>query len=268
MSDVPPETFNVLLFERKYIDYSCQEACGVFMVRSNKEENTKFKIWYSKEGHDEIKDHHENLPEFETSRDGGFVKGRPLKAVAAPVSTCTGQGRPDILYRVVHDGQPHYGQKARGFGKVTLEPWNFQGLVEKHVCWQSRHPSPFISTTNSPARLKAVIKTYRERGFTGIRVIEFRTWGAGWDHNFHRLFYVPDFSTYFGDAGYETLPYLEDEYLLQYEIPEESIVSIRNLDDIHYGMAPRKRKRVAEETEPEEKIRVSSKRSKGFRREP
>ncbi|KAI0869902.1 hypothetical protein GGS24DRAFT_477216, partial [Hypoxylon argillaceum] len=94
----------------------------------------KVRLWRNKEGNDELKKAYPSTPDFdEKASRGGFRTGRALEQLALPISTCGGRDRPPILYRVVHDGQPHGGMKARGFGLVKVTHETFQVLFDKHI---------------------------------------------------------------------------------------------------------------------------------------
>jgi hypothetical protein len=123
MSEVPSEVFRVLRFDKQWVTYSDRPESKVFLVRSTTTP-IKVNLWRTEEGYVELKKLYPGLPDFnEDAWHGGFVNGRPLLELSVPVCTCAGSERPPILYRVVHEQQPYYGMKARGYGrvKVTLE---------------------------------------------------------------------------------------------------------------------------------------------------
>ncbi len=213
MDNVPYEMFHVALFDRKPVKYFERPECEVLGAKSTTQPYTKFKIWWTKKGHAKLNEHYPNLPAFEESNwHGGFVNGRPMINPAVPVFTCAGSQRPEILYRVVHDQQPHYGMKARGYGHVEITPLLFQAQVDRHLNWRCRDPSPFISTTNCHKKIRRIIRTLRRHGKTGLRIIKFRSSGPGWDHKAQRLFYVPLLGQYFHSPVYRRTPYLQDDY--------------------------------------------------------
>ncbi|KAI1200950.1 hypothetical protein F5X97DRAFT_320888 [Nemania serpens] len=267
MSRVPIEHFDIPLFARKSVKYSERPDCEVFMVKSTTQPHMKVRCWCTTGGRASLQELYNNLPEFENDeRRGGFVNGRPLTHLSVTISTCAGQSRPKTLYRVVHDEQPHYGRKARGHGIVKVTPLSFQILVEKHLNWRCRQPSPFMSSTNDQRKVRRIVQTLQEHGFTGIQVIEFRTSGDGWNHTAQRLFYAPTLRHNLNRTNYRNLPYLENDYLLESHIPPESILSVEDIEDVHWEPAPkRSKKREAPDNSEEE--RKSSKRSKNFMRE-
>ncbi|KAI0530438.1 hypothetical protein GGR58DRAFT_518489 [Xylaria digitata] len=183
MVNVPFEVFYVPLFHRKRVKYFEEPKCEVFIVKSTIQPYMKVKVWWTKEGHRKLEEIYETIPLFdENNCYGGFVNGRPMICPQAPIFTCAGPERPPILYRVVHEQQPHYGMKARGYGLVEVTPLLFQVLVDKHLNWQCRDPSPFISTTNRWGKIRQIINILHKRGCSGLRVVVFRSSGPGWDH--------------------------------------------------------------------------------------
>ncbi|KAI1298369.1 hypothetical protein F5Y03DRAFT_409438 [Xylaria venustula] len=265
MCDIPKDTFGVVTFERKVAVHSDRPECQVFRVKSIKEPHVKEKVWWTKEGYEELKNRYDNLPEFEDENQrGGFVKGRPMMDLAAQISTCTGSKRPRILYRVVHEQQPHYGRKARGYDIVKPTSLNFDTLVKKHLNWKSRHPSPFISVTDSRSKAHRIVKVLQEHGLTGIQIIKFRSNGVGWNHKTQRLFHARTLCKQLHETHYVDMPFLRNEYLLESHIPDESIIKIKKLDDVNYGREPKLRKPAGNLAKER---KVSAKRSKGFKRE-
>ncbi|KAI1110487.1 hypothetical protein F5Y14DRAFT_361637 [Nemania sp. NC0429] len=259
---VPLERFDVPVFDRKFVAPSERPDCEVFMVKSTTQEHLKMRCWCTTEGEADLRTQYDNLPEFEEDpRRGGFVNGQPLMNLSVPVSTCVGARRPRILYRVVHDGQPHYGRKARGYGIVKVTPLMFQMLVTKHLRWQCRQPSPFMSTTNSWEKVGKIIGNLREHGFTGIQVIEFRSSGRGWDHKAQRLFYAPTLGM---SLKFPVRPYMENDYLLESHIPPESIRKVHHFQDVYYRRTPRTSQK-REVPEGDKKERRSWMKSKNFK---
>ncbi|KAJ3565500.1 hypothetical protein NPX13_g7482 [Xylaria arbuscula] len=268
MRIVPTEVFQVPLFGKKKIEWDVNPEYMVFVVASTVQPHYKFKIWWTKVGYAILKAVYPDLPEYdEEGRHGGFVRGRPMIKVSVNIRTCGGSERPRTLYRVTFDEQPHDGIKARGYGQVEVTPWHFQMFVDKHMNWSCRDPSPFMSTINDWIKVKQIIRILELRGKTGIRVYKFRTSGAGWDHKKQRLFHVPRLGRYFDNFRYQTVRYMQHEYLLESHIPPESIRKVRKIKDTDYRPEPKKRKAVEDISGQEKKPRVCSIRSTDFRRE-
>ncbi|KAJ2979823.1 hypothetical protein NUW58_g7102 [Xylaria curta] len=268
MAFVPYEHFNVALFERSPVEYFVRPQCGVFLVKSTIDPCLKVKVWWTREGYEQLKRIYPDLPAFEeTDWHGSFVNGRPLVNSAVPVFTCAGPERPRILFRVVHDGQPHDGMKARGYGLVDITPINFQILVDKHLRWSSRHLGPFLSATSCRKKARRMVDVYRRLGETGIRIIIFKTSGPGWDHKAQRLFFVPLLGKYLHSRDYQSTAHMETEYLVESHTPPESIMKINTIEDVKLEEVPKMRKRKKDDSTPKTKeAGKSTKRSKDFRR--
>ncbi|KAI0412779.1 hypothetical protein F5X98DRAFT_379460 [Xylaria grammica] len=264
--EVPAETFSVPIFQMKPVEYSDRPECGAFLVKSVLESHIKYKLWWTEGEHMELRNLYEDIPAYDENNSyGGFVNGYPMTHRSEQISTCAGPGRPKVLYRVIHDEQPHEGLKARGHGLIEPTALFFQLLVVKHLIWQCRIPSPFLSATNSPAKVERLIKILKRRGCTGIRVVEFRSCGPGWDHGRQRLFHVP---TLVKRLNYPIKEYMKSEYILESHIPPESIIDITTIEDVNPQRVPKKRKRENDDPAKEKKVRLSTTRSTGFRREP
>ncbi|KAI1427799.1 hypothetical protein F5Y12DRAFT_791496 [Xylaria sp. FL1777] len=265
---VPSELFYVPLFEMKPLEYSKRPECKVFLVRSTIQPYINVSYWWDKEGQTELAKLYKDIPAYdEINWHGGFVNGRPMINPSVPVFTCAGRKRPSILYRVVHEEQPHYGMKARGYGLVDVTPLLFQVLVTKHLNWRCRHPSPFMSTTNSYRKVQQIIKTLHRHGKTGLRIVIFRSSGTGWDHKAQRLFHVPRLGRNLRVSDFKILPYMQAEYLLESHIPPESIMKIISVEDVYYEQESKKRKLVEDGSAQTENMRKSTRRSTQFRRE-
>ncbi|RWA07112.1 hypothetical protein EKO27_g7991 [Xylaria grammica] len=240
--EVPTETFSIPIFHMKpVLDYSDRPGYGAFLVKSQIEPHIKYKLWWTEQEHMELRNLYEDIPEFhKDNRCGGFVTGYPLTHRSEQICTCAGPERPEVLYRVVHDEQPHEGLKARGHGLIEPTPLFFQLLVVKHLIWQCRIPSPFLSATNSRAKVGRLMKVLEKHGCTGIRVVKFRSGGPGWDHGKQRLFHVPSLVK---RLKYPVKYYMKSEYILESHIPPESIIETTSMEDFDTQRVPKKRKR-------------------------
>ncbi|KAI0509743.1 hypothetical protein F5B22DRAFT_657929 [Xylaria bambusicola] len=271
MDKVPVELFRVPLFEPEWVRYDERPECTVFAVKSKVQPHFRFKIWWKKEGHEQLSKCYKGLSKYEEQNyHGGFVNGLPIIELSVPVRTCIGCQRPKILYRVVHDAQPHYGIKARGYGLVHVTPLHFQLLVANHMEWRCRDPSPFMSTTDSLEKVRQIIRIYQSKGMTGIRVHKFRSNGPEWEQEVGRLFHVPKLGYDLHNLHYRTCHYMQREYLLESHIPPESIIETTEVEDIPYESpppSPKKRKAVEDDSEEEKKRMPSGKRCTGFKRE-
>ncbi|KAI1260704.1 hypothetical protein F5Y18DRAFT_432065 [Xylariaceae sp. FL1019] len=198
-------------------------------------------------------------PEFQQyHRVASFKKGHPVLDIARKIHSCGGINRPKILYRVTHRDQPRHGLKARGYGLARVAPIYFHRFVQKHLMPWCRTPSPFLSVTDSMDKVRTTIKYYRSKGYKGIRVVKFRSDGAGWNHRAQPLWHVPTLGADLSCSEWATRPLHKHEYLLQSHIPHQSIISIKGVSDD--GPVTKQWKRGIREP-AESRIR---KRAKGF----
>ncbi|KAM7193669.1 hypothetical protein V8F20_008306 [Naviculisporaceae sp. PSN 640] len=170
------------------------------------------------------------------SRSTGFVKARALRQVAMYIQTCgsaegDGPYRPEFVYRAVHDGQPHGGIKARGYGIAGREPdpFYFQIFLQHHLAWRSRQLSPFMSVTNSLEKAVRICAYYYARGMSGIRILKIRTSGPGWKHWDMKMWDVEDLVAKFRLTKHW---YFENEWVIENEIPASAVLKTTTLDDI------------------------------------
>ncbi|KAI6082521.1 hypothetical protein F4821DRAFT_272400 [Hypoxylon rubiginosum] len=190
-----------------------------------KAEDVPVRLRMKPEFHEELSAVYPELPEADDLiRGGGFLHGRPMKDTGIEIETCGGSKRPATLYRVIHAGQPYGGIKARGYGIVQIKPFYFQILVQKHLNWGCRNPSPFISVTDNLEKVKIVAAVYEARGFSAIQILEFNTIGPEWNNEEHRLWNVRDLVDKFDTAVLKRRKYLEQEFLVENSIPPESII--------------------------------------------
>ncbi|KAI0601225.1 hypothetical protein F4775DRAFT_543307 [Biscogniauxia sp. FL1348] len=213
---VPVEHMIVPRYAQRPMKQEDNLDAKAWIVKSKVEPNKSVKLWIRPEFHQNLQLMYPKIPGVnDLYRPGGFVNGRPMTHIAMVVSTFAGKARPEILYRVVHAGQPHYGMKARGYGIVSVDPLYFQILVQKHVCWRCRDPSPFMSVTDDSEKVEKICNYYRKRNFTGIKVITFRSSGQGWNHKKQRLWSCRDLGRQLGLNSLMGMPYLEFDYLLE-----------------------------------------------------
>ncbi|KAM7190309.1 hypothetical protein V8F33_009549, partial [Rhypophila sp. PSN 637] len=162
------------------------------------------------------------------SRTNRFINGRPLEKVAISIQTCgsspgDGPHRPEYVYRVVHDGHPHGGTKARGFGVPGREtdPLFFQILLQKHLQWTCRELSPFMSVTNNLGKAVGICAYYYAWRMRGIRILKIKTSGPGWKHWDMKMWDVKDLVERLGLTQHE---YFASEWLIENEVPEQAVV--------------------------------------------
>ncbi|KAI0856982.1 hypothetical protein F4860DRAFT_518254 [Xylaria cubensis] len=228
-SCVPRQKILVAKFDIKVVKYTAKpKAKGWVVVRKRVDPDKQFKFRFLPEEHDAI---HLIYPTISIEKiQSAFLRGYPLINLATPIYTCgTRTGRPKILYRLTHDGQPHGGMKPRGHGSVIVEPFSFHILLFKHLDWRCRNLSPFLSATDSMDKILHMYGLYDERGYQNIRLLIFRTDGPGWDHQMQKLYRVFDLLMALGGRSPKYVSSMIREFILEGEIPPESIIEERLL---------------------------------------
>ncbi|KAK0621809.1 hypothetical protein B0T17DRAFT_509126 [Bombardia bombarda] len=120
---------------------------------------------------------------------GGFTIGKGLLEASVNIQSC-GNNLPATVYRVVHDAQPFGGTKARGFSWLSTTPFDFQILLQRHLNWRCRQPSPFVSVTDDIRKAARVAAAYAVRGCTGIKVVKIDTSGEDWRNRRVKMWHV------------------------------------------------------------------------------
>ncbi|KAK3688681.1 heterokaryon incompatibility protein-domain-containing protein [Podospora appendiculata] len=213
MALVPVEGNQVAKWKRSDVRQDENPEHEVWMARSEAVPGKKTRVW--------IRQGSPNLQEiclkYSIPSDAlilqstfcGFVKGRPLKEVATTIKTAGGAQRPTIVYRAVHDGHPFESVKARGFGKRETDPLYFQWMLQRHLVWNCRDESPFMSVTNNYKRALVMAANYAMRSRTGVRIWKIQTDGPGdsWDDQSQRMWHV----SYFDGSEFRILEILPAE---------------------------------------------------------
>ncbi|KAH9886615.1 hypothetical protein F4778DRAFT_798317 [Xylariomycetidae sp. FL2044] len=230
--EVPIENVSVPRYTEKVEYQADHPKAKAWIVYSKTQEDKSFKLWMKPEMHEKLQKIYPELPEAEVLfQGGGFRKGLAMVEESVTIPTFGGLRRPEILYRVVHDGQPHDGIKARGYGLVDIIPLHFQMLVMKHLRWRCRDPSPFLSVTDDRDKVCNICQIYDAKGMSGITIYKFRSSGQGWDHKRNRLWHIGDLYRSLKCELF-SIPYLKNDYLLEQYIPPESIIGRLKWDDI------------------------------------
>ncbi|KAK4205010.1 hypothetical protein QBC40DRAFT_325613 [Triangularia verruculosa] len=172
-----------------------------------------------------------------TNHNFYFPGGRPVLEVKALLSTCGGEDRPSTLYRVIHQGRPDDrlsleptfrkdppnpfgGLKARGHKVIKLDPTNRQILIQKHLLWNCRQLSPFLSVTSSLDKAVAIQASYLELRFKAPEIMEIDSTHPSWDHAKQKLF---DMKSVTKELGLIWRNFYSSEYLVEHSIPEEAV---------------------------------------------
>ncbi|KAI0017987.1 hypothetical protein F4780DRAFT_795532 [Xylariomycetidae sp. FL0641] len=224
--EVPIQTEHVARYEYRWEAQARKPKSNAWVVKSKVAKYVNFKIWMRPGFSNELQKAYPKAPDISQLRHrGSFVNGKAMTHIKLPIHTVGGKDRPRILHRVVHDRQPHYGEKTRGYGLVEIDELRFSMLVQKHLDWRCRHRSPFISVTDRQRKVNQVAELIIERGGTGVRIITFRSSGPGWDHQRQRLWRVWELARELGYSAFGDKLF-ESEYLLEDEIPPESIIEV------------------------------------------
>jgi len=163
---------------------------------------------------------------------GGFVKGRALRTIRYPIYPCNDFELPTRLYRVVHDGHPHDGVKARSFGLFKTEHAFFQILAHRHFVWISRHASPFMSATTDWKKVRRLCAFYEARGKTGIRVVLINSQDPSWDPSNSRIWKAQELQRSLKMHSWYRKSYFSYEYLIENEIPGQAITGTVQWENI------------------------------------
>ncbi|KAI3321012.1 hypothetical protein HD806DRAFT_537670 [Xylariaceae sp. AK1471] len=246
---VPEETIQVARYDQMIYEHPQKPEAKAWIIKSKRDPNKSFALRLLPEIHAEVRLQYPVIPEIENMYwKGAFLKGRPLKDLAIHINTCGSvMNRPMELYRLTHEGQPHEGKKPRGHGLVETDPLSYHIFMLKHLEWRCRNPSPFLSVTPSYRKVMHMYELYKRRGYQGIKLIEFRSYGPEWDHEKQRLFHVPSLGYAFDDIRLQRQPFFRDEYLLEGGIPPESIINEVSLPSFSRPNIPKTQREVPAE---------------------
>ncbi|KAI1743360.1 hypothetical protein F4680DRAFT_445234 [Xylaria scruposa] len=264
-SHVPTERIFVARFGRKVIRYTEEPDAKGWIVKTTTDPHKPFSLWLLPEELDSVRQIYPEIPEIE--KHGAFIWGYPLRDLAIPIPTCgTSQNRPKTLWRLTHEGQPHGGMKPRGYGLVKVDPFSFQMFAHKHLYWRCRNLSPFISVTNSTKKIDRIYRVLLDWGCQDIKLTKFRAYGRGWDHKKQRLYHVPTLERILPISRPQA--FTDYEYLLEGEIPRESIIRQWSLPSDGPPRQSRKRKPPTEtptESDVQDNNKEKTKRATAFK---
>ncbi|KAF3797808.1 hypothetical protein GCG54_00011900 [Colletotrichum gloeosporioides] len=171
---------------------------------------------------DEINNHFPRaLTAIENSRNVGCLNGIALLNSRIKITTLGGLDRPRELYRAIHSGQPDDGIKSR-LGRESDAVF-FHHHLRRHLRWQSREASPFLSATDDLGKAVRIAAIYVAKGFDDVRIIKFNTQGPGWDHDVNRMWNPRELARILSPR--DDKDYLDNEVLVEHSIPKNSIVS-------------------------------------------
>ncbi|KAI0452332.1 hypothetical protein F5B21DRAFT_527057 [Xylaria acuta] len=226
-SYVPTERIQVALFGMSVVRYTKVPDAKGWIVKKKADPHKPFGLWLLPEERDVVCQIYPTIPNVEEGK-GAFIWGYPLRNLAISIHTCGTSGdRPKRLYRLTHDGQPHGGKKPRGHGLVGVDPFSFHVFFLKHLEWRCRNPSPFLSVTDDREKISHMYEIYQRRGYQNIKLITFRSYGPGWDHKKQRLYHVPTLAWELGRMP--CMPFMDREFIIDGEIPHQSITKEKSL---------------------------------------
>ncbi|KAF6793341.1 hypothetical protein CSOJ01_13978 [Colletotrichum sojae] len=131
---------------------------------------------------------------------------------------------------------PEGTEKVEAVFPGVLQPMNSARDLRKHLRHQCREPSPFLSATSKFFNAREIAQRYERKGHGGVKIIRFETDGPHWNHKVQRLWYPRDVLRQLG-VSCDGKSNLEDEYLFEHSIPEESINECTRLAQFH-GCGP------------------------------
>lgn len=146
MDTMPPtqaQELRVALFDLRDAETEDYPEAKAWVLNSKARDNASIRLWTSPSVFEELRVDHPDLPEAaKATPSGGFVRGRALLQNSFTIKTCGlgGIKIPHRLFRVIRDGVPFEGIKARGHGLVETNSIFFQNLLKKHMNWNCRHP--------------------------------------------------------------------------------------------------------------------------------
>ncbi|ROV87241.1 hypothetical protein VMCG_10759 [Cytospora schulzeri] len=177
------------------------------------------------------------------STRSGFCKGQPLVSLETTIPTCLGSSRPPKLWRVIHGGHSFPGTLARGSSsdnKIKTSPLNFQLQFQRHLNWNCRDPSPFMSSTNDHAKAIRICGCYEARGMTGITILEIDTTaGEEWDATGSHIWEVQELLRCFRLPILQRKKYLMNEYLIEKCIPSSRVTRRVDWDEEKAKLDPK-----------------------------
>lgn len=193
MDTMPPtqaQELRVALFDLRDAETEDYPEAKAWVLNSKARDNASIRLWTSPSVFEELRVDHPDLPEAaKATPSGGFVRGRALLQNSFTIKTCGlgGIKIPHRLFRVIRDGVPFEGIKARGHGLVETNSIFFQNLLQKHMNWNCRHPSPFMSATDAFHLVATIASFHQVRGRTGIQVLTIDMTKPQWDHRKQRV---------------------------------------------------------------------------------
>jgi hypothetical protein len=173
------------------------------------------------------------VPDGDTSDNSqGFEKGQALadKRIAT-LTTLGKKSRHRYVYRVVHDGMPFDGLKARGYGTALADPLMFQIFVQKHLEWHVRiWKGPFLSVGTTIGKVLLIAAVFWVDECQGIKIHKIDTRSDAWNHKRQPMFRLENLVEAFKlpNKGER----YEEECLVMNCIPEGSIVETMEWDEI------------------------------------
>ncbi|KAH0420771.1 hypothetical protein CcaCcLH18_13813 [Colletotrichum camelliae] len=172
---------------------------------------------------------------MDNSRNVGCLNGIALLKTKDKITTVGGIDRPRKLYRAIHSGQPHDGMMSRlGCGSDAIF---FHHHLRRHLRWQSREPSPFLSATDSLKKAVRIAAIYIAKGFHDVRIIKFNAQGPGWDHDVHRMWNPRELARTLSPG--DDKDYLDNEVLIEHSIPKDSIIGTYRWQEHKARLDPR-----------------------------
>ena len=225
MPGVPAETIQVARFGPRDATAESKPGTKAWLLNSKAGGENSIRLWTTPEFLEEIQATYPQLQDLAiTTPKGGFVEGRPLMNKAITIKSCGegGRFRPKRFYRVVHSDIPFDGIKARGSGILDTNPITFQNLLQKHMIWTCRWPSPFMSATDSPHLVALISAFHQIRGRSGIKVLMIDTTSPQWLPQ-QRIWNMGYLAGKF-DPRYLAYGHAKREYLIEDSIPPECVV--------------------------------------------
>ncbi|KAK6842449.1 hypothetical protein PG987_003309 [Apiospora arundinis] len=241
MSHTPTQGLQVVHWGPKKIAYGEEPETLAWVVDNNR--NRTGLVWVAGDKGDDFKDKYgTDVDESVFAlRNATFTMGRPFKSMSITVHPCLGPTRPQRLFRVVHADTPFKGVCARDYPHM-FEPLLFQVRYQKHMNWNWRGASPFMSATPSFKKALRMCRGYQDRGRKDINILFINTSGP-WDSR-QLIWNAAALKSVFDvQVDHRCV----DEYLIMHSIPLHR-VKVLKWDDLKNGTV-----RFSTIEEPEER---------------
>ncbi|KAI1341244.1 hypothetical protein F5Y15DRAFT_414362 [Xylariaceae sp. FL0016] len=241
MDEAPVEEVLMARYAEKWSHLALTEnvpGCSVKTSKASRASGTLHHIWINPEYEEELYATYPNLDTvIELRKKNIAVEGRIITDIAIPLRTCGGEERPEQTYRVIHDGQPNGGLRARGYGKIVPNPAVQQIQFMKHFTPTSIDLSPFLSVWTEEDDAIRMAAEYEARGETNVRIVNIDMTSEAWNHQEQRLWKAEYICRRFRLSELLKRHSIKKECVIENEIPQGSY-EIYSWDELKEQLDP------------------------------